>query len=260
MKKLAFLYNMDLCFSLPAANHNFKLKCLPRTDDRQTVEKLSFELSPEADVSCGEDCFGNLTRYGTVYCEHTRFSASVKGICTIHGERGVPVNNNILGLFRLNTPLTAAGEALTGFYNEISLPDGDNLVKARYIMNEVYNHYEYIPKSTTTSTTAEQSFAMGKGVCQDYSQAMLSLCRLEGIPCRYVAGLLTGEGESHAWVEVEHNGLWFGFDPTNCVEVSDSHIVISTGRDSSDCSINRGVFRGGGTQTQQIYVKVEEIV
>ena len=162
-------------------------------------------------------------------------------------------------IFKVQTPLTEAGEALTEFVNNLNLPEGDSLEKSRFIMHEVYKHFEYVPKSTSIATSAEESFALGKGVCQDYSQSMLSICRSLGIPCRYVTGLLMGEGETHAWTEIYSDGKWYGLDPTNDVEVSENHIVISTGRDSADCSINRGIFRGSGTQSQKIYVKVEEV-
>lgn len=260
MKKLAFLYNMSLEFSQPAEKHHFKLKCLPRTSDRQVIDDLSFEIVPNTEISCGTDGFGNLTRYGSVICAHTRFEVTVKGVCTLNGGFvGDPINPSNLGLFKVQTPLTVPGGALTEFFHKLILPEGTNLEKAQGIMHEVYNYFEYTPKATYASTSAEQAFCMKKGVCQDYSQSMLSICRALNIPCRYVAGLLMGEGETHAWVEVESDGRWYGFDPTNNVEVSDSHIVVATGRDSADCSINRGIFCGGGTQSQKIYVKVEEV-
>ncbi len=69
---------------------------------------------------------------------------------------------------------------------------------------------------TTTAPPASpprppQAWAIGGGVCQDYSHTLLSLLRAVGIPARYVSGYLHDEeeapgrtvvGESHAWVEV----------------------------------------------------------
>lgn len=260
MKKLEFLYNMSLEFSQPITNHHFKLKCLPQSSCRQTILDTSFTLVPNIEVSCGTDGFGNITRYGSIYSEHTLFGVTVKGVCSIDGGfYNSDVNYSTLGLFKVQTPLTMPGKTLLEYLSSFTLPDTSALDKARYIMNEVYRHFEYTPKSTGIATSAEESFKLGKGVCQDYAQSMLSLCRCTGIPCRYVTGLLMGEGETHAWVEVESNGKWYGLDPTNNVEVNENHIVISTGRDSTDCSINRGTFCGSGTQSQKIYVKVEEI-
>lgn len=251
---------MSLEFSHPITNHHFKLKCLPHSSSRQEIQKLNFELNHDIAVSCGTDGFGNITRYGSVYDAHSLFSVKVSGVCSIDGGfYDTAVSLPTLGLFRVQTPLTEPGDAITDFLKSLKLSDSSNLDKARCIMSSVYNHFEYTPKATGIATSAEESFKLGKGVCQDYSQVMLSLCRKLNIPARYVTGLLVGEGETHAWVEVESDGKWYGLDPTNNLEVSENHIVISTGRDSTDCSINKGVFCGNGTQSQKIYVKVEEV-
>lgn len=260
MKKLSFHYNMSLEFSQPITNHHFKLKCLPQTSSRQIISDLSFELTPSTAVSGSTDGFGNLTRYGSIYDTHTLFSVTVTGVCELNGGFfDTAVKKSTLGLFRVQTLLTEPGKTLRNFLNNLNLPYTSNLDKARRIMSAVYNHFEYTPRATGVATIAEESFKLQKGVCQDYAQVMLSICRAVGIPCRYVTGLLMGEGETHAWVEVESGGKWYGLDPTNNVEVGENHIVISTGRDSTDCSINRGTFCGNGTQLQKIYVKVEEL-
>lgn len=88
---------------------------------------------------------------------------------------------------------------------------------------------------------------------------MLSLLRMEGIPARYVVGMMLGEGASHAWVEVLCNGYWYGFDPTNDKLVNEEYIRVSCGRDAGDCSVIRGTFYGLVAQMQQERVVVEQI-
>lgn len=107
--------------------------------------------------------------------------------------------------------------------------------------------------------SAETAFARREGVCQDYSHVMLSLLRMEGIPARYVTGMMVGEGASHAWVEAQCCGYWYGFDPTNDLLVDDSYIRAACGRDSADCDIIRGTFYGSACQMQQERVLVETI-
>ena len=85
-----------------------------------------------------------------------------------------------------------------------------------------------------------------------------SLLRMEGIPARYVVGMMTGEGSSHAWVEALCNGYWYGFDPTNNKLVNADYIRVSCGRDSADCSVIRGNFYGCVTQRQNEKVVVEK--
>ena len=64
----------------------------------------------------------------------------------------------------------------------------------------------------------------GEGYCSYYASAMAVLCRIAGLPARYVEGysvqaqggetIVTGRN-AHAWVEVYLNGLgWVAFDPT----------------------------------------------
>ena len=126
-------------------------------------------------------------------------------------------------------------------------------------MAALYERFQYVPGSTSIRTTAEQALDLGMGVCQDYSHILLSLCRLERIPCRYVVGMLMGEGLSHAWVEICQDGRWIALDPTNNLVVDDQHIKISAGRDYRDCIINQGLFVGQTTQHQEILVRVQEV-
>lgn len=126
-------------------------------------------------------------------------------------------------------------------------------------MNAVYESMQYTKGVTSISTTAEEALSLGQGVCQDYAHILLSLCREEKIPARYVVGLLLGEGESHAWIEAFDGERWRGFDPTNNRLAEEDHIKISHGRDYRDCSINRGVFTGRATQRQTVLVRVTEV-
>ena len=130
-------------------------------------------------------------------------------------------------------------------------------------MHRLHRDIAYEQGVTTVATTAEEAMRLRKGVCQDYAHILLSLCRMEKIPCRYVVGMMLGEGLSHAWVEVCDAGTWVALDPTNDLIVDDGYIKISCGRDYKDCMLNQGVFTGSSgraTQKQEISVFVEEIV
>jgi transglutaminase-like putative cysteine protease len=101
---------------------------------------------------------------------------------------------------------------------------------------------------TSTSTTAAQAYAGGKGVCQDQAHVMISLCRSVGVPARYVSGHLVGEGGTHAWVEVVvpegHLAKAVAFDPCNGVRTGPRHLTIATGRDYHDVAPTSGSYRG----------------
>lgn len=83
-----------------------------------------------------------------------------------------------------------------------------------------------------------------------------SLCRLSGIPARYVSGLLEGDGVSHVWAEIWDDGYWYGVDPTRHVSVDEGYLKLSMGRDFTDCPIESGLFSGYTDQQQKVYMKV----
>lgn len=68
------------------------------------------------------------------------------------------------------------------------------------------------------------------------------MCRHVGLTARYIAGLLGGEGATHAWVEVYHNERWIGLDPTHNRMVDDNYITIAHGRDYRDCMLDIGLI------------------
>ena len=63
-----------------------------------------------------------------------------------------------------------------------------------------------------------------EGYCSYFASAMTVMCRIAGIPARYVEGYSVKAGENvvvtgenaHAWTEVYFNGIgWISFDPAN---------------------------------------------
>ena len=121
---------------------------------------------------------------------------------------------------------------------------------ARRINEWVYQALRYERGITDIHTTAAQALALGQGVCQDYAHIMLALCRLCGLPARYVSGHLLGEGGTHAWVEVlvpaaeqPQMAMVLPFDPTHGREADLSYLTIAVGRDYQDVAPTSGTFR-----------------
>lgn len=77
------------------------------------------------------------------------------------------------------------------------------------------------------------------------------MCRHVGLTARYIAGLLGGEGATHAWVEVYHNERWIGLVPTHNRMVDDNYITIAHGRDYRDCMLDIGIFSDCNVQQHQ---------
>jgi transglutaminase-like putative cysteine protease len=78
---------------------------------------------------------------------------------------------------------------------------------------------------------------------------MVTLCRLAGMPARYVSGHLLGEGGSHAWVEVlvpdanrSRSRVARAFDPTERDRTGSRHLTVAVGRDYADVAPMSGTY------------------
>lgn len=122
--------------------------------------------------------------------------------------------------------------------------DQNDLVDA--IGAHVHGSMRYARGVTDVSTTAAQAWRGRAGVCQDMAHVMVVLCRLNGIPARYVSGHLVGEGASHAWVEalVERRGghAVVAFDPTHDRRTDLRYLTVAVGRDYGDVTPTSGTY------------------
>ncbi len=260
MQELQFSYRMRLDFSEPAAKHQFTLRMFPKTDARQQIMECEVKLEPECNLSKGEDTFGNRYLYGEISQEHTCFSVEVFGRAAVDRKDVFLWREDEINRYRYPSRYTKTGEKLRTYFAKVKKESGKTgYAFAKDLMDQLYRDIQYRQGVTTISTTAEEALIQKQGVCQDYAHIMIALCRLEGIAARYVVGMMLGEGYSHAWVEVCTDGVWHGIDPTNRRLVDENYIKISHGRDYQDCIVNRGVFLGGGIQTQTVKVEVKQI-
>jgi transglutaminase-like putative cysteine protease len=153
------------------------------------------------------------------------------------------------------TELTTPDDILRQIARELASPgevDTKPHEVADRIAEWVWQKMKYAHGVTSVKTSAAEALEVGAGLCQDYSHIMLTLCRLVGLPARYVSGHLLGEGGSHAWVEVilpqprsrNRNLVAVPYDPTNRCKGGMRHLTVATGRDYRDVSPTSGYFRG----------------
>lgn len=263
MKKLKFDYRMELRFSCPVTEHRFQLRCIPATGPRQQIVDVEMSLEPATDLERMTDSFGSVVVTGYIPEPHDVFSYRVSGIAFVDTENTKP--ETFKPLYRYDSALTIPGPCVERLIETCrariaALPeDVEPLSRAREVMDEVYRAFAYTPGATTIRTTAEEALALGAGVCQDYAHVMLAVCRHVGVAARYIAGMLDGEGATHAWVEVFQDGRWIGLDPTHNRLADDRYITIAHGRDYRDCMLDIGVFSAGEVkQSQWVNVSVRE--
>ncbi len=260
MKRLHFIYHMKLLFSNEVKEHRFSLKCIPHDTDMQKIENIDVSVFPDNITGKDIDSHGNITIFGYTKELHDSFGFDVEGTASTGLKDFESAKElHMVGMYKYQTKITAPGESVLDFSKKHSLEScSSNEEKALLIMQNLNNEFEYRQGCTDMDTKAEEALKGGCGVCQDFAHIMLSLCRLESIPCRYVTGMMIGEGRSHAWVEAWDDNRWIGFDPTNGKVVNDEYIKISNGRDFRDCLVNQGIFTGNVTQSQTISVIVNE--
>jgi transglutaminase-like putative cysteine protease len=105
------------------------------------------------------------------------------------------------------------------------------------ICNWIYDHLEYVPGSTDSSSTAVDVLVQGAGVCRDYAHLGMALCRAMGIPARYVSGYAVDlePPDFHGFFEVYLDHRWFLFDATRMAPL-DGLVRIASGRDAADAA------------------------
>ncbi|MGN0606203.1 MAG: transglutaminase domain-containing protein [Oscillospiraceae bacterium] len=258
MKKLRFEYETKLKLSQCATDHSFTLRCTPFSDGRQTIAETFCKISPEPNaVWHSRDSFGNMLVCGRMDEPHMEFSFKVNG--EAHIINSYEAVGAAAPFYRFHTSLTLPGKSILSFYEKNKPTSSDILSRSKELSSNLYDYMTYLRGVTGTDTTAEQAMEIKNGVCQDYTHILLSLLRLEKIPCRYVSGLAFQSGETHAWAEVHDGTRWIGIDPTHNCLIGDRYIKLCHGRDYSDCPIERGIYLGNAESVQTIYSCITEI-
>lgn len=261
MRHLRFCYRAVTQFSAPVTWHYFKLRCRPCRNACQRLTSHRLEISPDAEISRATDSWGNTLHYGGIIDPHTSLSYESKGTVFTH-DYAIPLaDDEVVGIYKVQSALTAMSAEMEEFRQSV-LAVGDSISRAAAMAHALHSFISYTPQSTHNATSAAQAFAQRSGVCQDYSHILIALCRASGIEARYAAGMIPGEGATHAWVEVldRRHSVWRAIDPTNDLVVADhGYIKLAHGRDVGDCPVNRGSFRGCALQSTQIAVMVEDM-
>ncbi|WP_080832652.1 transglutaminase family protein [Cohnella massiliensis] len=281
--RLEICHTTRYAYADPVADSVNELRLAPRTDERQACYQHRLIVEPNVSMMSYEDYFGNRVYSFTASDAHkelaiTSQSTVVTRDSPIKRESELPpelawakirseafANDNaeylLPSVFASFHPTVAAYAGSIGVEGEGVF---DYVQKAS---ERIYADFEYKPLSTGVHTTADEMIGIGSGVCQDFAHLLLSVCRLKGIPARYVSGYhfvgdLQGrdadfEQASHAWIEAYVPGVgWQGFDPTNRNLIDWRYVKLAHGRDYLDIVPVKGVYRGTSDQTLTVQVDV----
>jgi transglutaminase-like putative cysteine protease len=129
-----------------------------------------------------------------------------------------------------------------------SVPSGGRRVQA--VCDWVRSHVKYEAGSTDETTSVMDTAVVRLGVCRDFAQMVIALCRGLGIPARYVSGYALGlePFDFHAFAQVYVGGRWYNVDATYD-GTRPALIPIAVGRDAAD--VDMATFTGPNKLKEQ---------
>jgi transglutaminase-like putative cysteine protease len=272
------------------ARHVLRLTPIDRPGQRVHATALDIEPAP-IERREGSDFFGNRMTWIELDKPHDTLSVRVAARVAVKGDVALAVETTppweevrAVAFASLdlspNSPthyLFASRQVsldpeIRAYAAESFSPGRPLLDAAVELMKRIKADFVYEIGATTASTTPPMSFALRRGVCQDFAHIMISGMRGLGLPAAYVSGYLrtghspdedelTGADAMHAWVLVwcgEEAG-WVGLDPTNAIFAGDDHIVLAIGRDYADVAPIDGVIFASGGQRLAVSVSVTPV-
>ncbi|MCU1313015.1 MAG: Protein containing transglutaminase-like domain, putative cysteine protease [Acidobacteriaceae bacterium] len=276
-----FDYSHTVCES------GMEIRMQPRGDGNQRCLTFSLSVSPRCRVFSYRDHLGNQVHHFDIPGDHRQLVIVAHALVEQQPLGPVPDRLSPWSWDELDRLVaqddfwemllpstfaepTAALRELAAEWKIVRRDDPLSLLHE--ISKNVYNSFEYLPRSTRVDSPIDVALETRRGVCQDFAHIMIALARKVGIPCRYVSGylyhgdsevdsILDGRGApsaTHAWVEAFLPQLgWVGFDPTNDLVVQDRHIRTALGRDYADVPPTHGLYRGKTESELSVAVHVE---
>jgi transglutaminase-like putative cysteine protease len=256
VQRTAYLVHQHLRYDYPAPITHLeqRLMIVPPVchgDQKRIMYRLDV-VPPPVSQRETEDEFGNVVV--TLHIEAAAHFVDFEAWLVVErepalGPRYVAATSPIIRRLLDPSPLTVPDPALRHAALLLSAGNRGDMSLVERIAAWTHRALRYEHNSTGVRTTAAQVLALGRGVCQDYAHIMCAVCRLCGLPARYVSGHLLGEGGTHAWVEVlladpERPGrlVCWPFDPANDCRTDLRYVTVAVGRDYGDVAPTSGTF------------------
>ena len=267
--RIRISHSTSYAYETPPTGVTQLLRKTPRDHEGQHVVAWRIDISEDCLLHQHEDAFGNITHSFTAEGPLSKLTVEVDGEVDTQDTNGViagAVERFPPQLYLRETPLTQSDSAIFEFAQATrAAADGDSLSSLHALMTALNREITFDTDPTHAATTAAQAFTLRRGVCQDITHIFIAAARALGIPARYIGGHfhradgVTTQEAGHAWAEayVENLG-WVGFDPTNGICTSDSHVRVAIGLDYLGAAPVRGTRFGGSGETLTVAVRVDQ--
>ncbi len=266
-------------YDAPVRDSANQIILFPIADVNQDVLKHDLTITGTPLVDTHIDYYGNKVGSFTYIEPHSRMVISSEVLVNTHRKElpadGVPAAQQWQKLtsmqytvphidFLKHEYFETLPELIQVIDNEKQDADTPYQTALRFC-NYVYTNFTYLPGVTTVETTIDEVWPLKAGVCQDFAHILVLMLRLLNVPARYVSGYICpnhngmrGEGATHAWAEAYLPGYgWLGIDPTNNCVANETHVRLAVGRNFSDCSPVKGVYKGSSGHLLEVKVSVE---
>ena len=247
-----------------------EIRLKPAHRDGQRCSSFALATEPRG-VSVAEyrDRFGNAVHHFDVLESHQTLGVTARSEVwtpeTFVDDEAAPSALDRWDLLRASryVPLEGSLAELAAAVDT----SGPTLETAHVLMTAVRGRMKYETGATHVRTLADEALSAGHGVCQDFAHVLIGVCRLYGIPARYVSGYLfdprasgNGNSASHAWVDIwDPERGWVSLDPTHDREQTDRYVRVGVGRDYADVPPTRGVYKGKANEELEVAVRIKEL-
>ncbi len=249
--------------------HTFRLR--PRTDAAQSLLRFALQVSP---APAGQSqCFD---RDGNVILE-TWFDApmtelAIQSSFEVETLRENPFDFLFRGGGRLPLEpdaglapyLAAPGEAVGGFVQPIARRAGNSVLPFLAELNrEIFEGFGHNIRDDGPAHSPDRTLRERIGTCRDLAVLFCAACRAMQVPARFVSGYAVGaesdgRTDMHAWAEVYlPGGGWRGYDPSQGLAVSTSHVAVAAAADPAMAAPVSGNYRGIARSTMQFAISIE---
>jgi len=265
-------------YDSPVRDSANQVMLFPVKDEFQDVVRQELNISGDPDLDIFKDYYGNEIGSFTHREPHLELVIDSKVEVVTH-PRSTPkdempaqeqwsylktLNNQVPYIDFLNREQFVGMEELMQVIAAQECDDCTPLESVKKMADFVFTNFKYIKGITSVETTLDEIWKLRAGVCQDFAHILLVMLRIRNIPARYVSGYICpnkngmrGESATHAWVEAYIPSYgWVGIDPTNNCIANGLHVRLAVGRNFSDCSPVRGIYKGGLEHVLEVGVSV----